>query len=89
MYELYVSLRTFLRFDFLSASPPGALFFAVFLAEESAGVLAGALEATLEAGAFQAVEAGYERIANFGQIHFRRVTMTKIYLRGHCEKLDI
>lgn len=59
MYELYVSLRTRLRFVFFSESPPGALFFAVFLAADSAGALAGAFEATLEAGAFPAVEAGY------------------------------
>jgi hypothetical protein len=57
MYELYVSLRTFLLF-FLS-SPPAEVFFDVFLAAFSLGVVfAGALEAVEEAGAFPAVDAG-------------------------------
>ena len=58
MYELYVSLRIFLRF-FLSPSPD-CVFFAVFFAAfaPSDVVFAGALEA-VEAGAFPAVEAGY------------------------------
>ena len=56
MYELYVSLRTFLFF-FLS-SPPAAVL-DVFLAAFSLGVVfAGALEAVEEAGAFPAVDAG-------------------------------
>lgn len=56
MYELYVSLRAFLRF-FFSPSAGALLFPAVFLAALLASVLAGALP-PVEAGALPAVEAG-------------------------------
>lgn len=58
MYELYVSLRVFLRFFFSPSAPEGADLAAVFLALPS--VLAGALEATVEAGALEAVDTGYK-----------------------------
>ncbi len=59
MYELYVSLRVFLRF-FFSPSAPAADLLAVFFAALVPSGL-GALEAVVEAGALLAVDAGYKR----------------------------
>ena len=58
IYELYVSLRTFLRFFFSPSAPPADFFAGVFFAALSAVVLAGTFEA-VDAGALPAVEAGY------------------------------
>lgn len=64
MYELYVSLRLFFRF-FFSPSAAGADLLAVFLALAlGSGLEAGALEATVEAGALDAVDAGWIKQSN-------------------------